>query len=72
VVGRLEDAAGNFDWFLKTYSADGESLWEHQFDRAEGADEAMAVAVSGNAIFVGGRTDSPLGTTDFSVMAYRR
>ena len=73
VVGHADDTANNRNWIVRGYKAvEGELLWQNQFDRAGRADEATAVAIFGNTVFVGGRTDSLLGNTDFSVQAYRR
>jgi hypothetical protein len=57
VVGHSQDAAGNFDWLVRTYKvADGVLLWQDQFDRDGKNAEALAVTVLGKAVFVGGLT----------------
>ncbi len=44
------------DAFLRRYDADGNELWTEQFG-TNGTDRALAVAVSGNDVYVAGSTD---------------
>ena len=47
----------------------GDLLWEDQFDRAGGGDQAVAVAVDRNSVFTAGVGGTP-GNWDFLVRAY--
>jgi Domain of unknown function (DUF1996) len=45
-----------YDAFLTRYDADGDKLWTRQFGTS-GTDQALAVSVSGNDVYVVGSTD---------------
>ena len=45
-----------YDAFLTRYDADGDRLWTRQFG-TNGTDQALAVSVSGNDVYVAGSTD---------------
>jgi hypothetical protein len=53
------------------YAAPGSLLWGDYYDR-EGAliDEAYAIAVQGNRVFVAGTTQTAVGGLAFTVRAY--
>jgi len=72
VVGGTTTVAGGTAFAVRAYSAkDGALLWEDHFDRSgTGWDEATAVAVQGNAVFVAGRTAPSGGGSAFTVRAY--
>jgi hypothetical protein len=45
--------------------------WEEHYDRElDGSDEARAIAVSGNRVFVAGTTETAEGYRAFTVRAY--
>lgn len=70
-VGRLTNAAGDFDFLVRAYDgATGALLWQDQFDLAGGDDEALALAVAGKQLFVGGSGANAAGDDDFLVRAY--
>jgi len=52
-------SAGRLDGFVRKYSLDGQELWTRQFGTPED-DEALAVALDGRAIVVGGSTKGTL------------
>lgn len=69
-VGRTGTQAEQ-DGLVRCYDeASGELCWEDLFDRAGGADEATAVAVSGKRVFVVGRGEGFTGDRDFLVRSY--
>jgi len=70
-VGRLTNAAGDFDFLVRAYDGvTGALVWQDQFDLAAGDDEALALAVAGKQLFVGGSGENAAGDDDFLVRAY--
>ena len=77
VVGFSETAAGGPAFTVRAYDVAGDGaggpsvLWEDHFDREQNLrDEAKAVAVSGDRVFVVGVTETASGGLAFSVRAY--
>lgn len=65
------NAAGNFDFLVRTYSAKtGDVLWRDEFDMAGGDDAASSIATDGTHIFAAGRVASPGEDPDLLIRAY--
>jgi hypothetical protein len=65
-------SGGGYAFTVGALSAkDGSPLWGYDYDR-EGTlpDEANAIAVKGNSVFVAGKTTASLGSIAFTVRAY--
>ncbi len=65
-VGVVEDAQTNSDWLVKAYNAeDGHVVWQDRVDKGGGYDQASAVLVQGDRVYVAGISDvGGLGNPD--------
>ena len=72
VAGRTKTSAGGPAFTVEALSAkDGSPLWGYDYDReGAGEDEANAIAVQGNSVFVAGRTYTSAGGSAFTVGAF--
>ena len=71
VAGTGTNASGNFDWLVRAYDAGtGVVLWTDQCNLAGRNGEAVALAVSGNQLFVAGWGINAPGNLDWLVRAY--
>ena len=72
VAGMTYTSAGGYAFTVRAYSAkDGRVLWGDYYVReGTGFDEARAIAVKGNSVFVAGRTETSAGGYAFTVRAY--
>jgi hypothetical protein len=71
VAGSASNAAANDDFLVRAYNATTGTLrQEDQVHKAGGFDEASAVAVGEERVFVAGSATSTAGNRDFLVRAY--
>ncbi|MBI3849909.1 MAG: PQQ-binding-like beta-propeller repeat protein [Verrucomicrobia bacterium] len=68
IVGRVTNAQGDTDWFVRAYSVKaGAQLWSDQVNPNGGDDEAFGVATAGNRAIVVGDVENAAGNADWSV-----
>ncbi len=72
VAGSTQTTAGGYAFTVRAYDpTSGSLLWADYFDReATGFDEARAVAVDKNGVYVAGSTQTTAGGYAFTVRAY--
>ena len=72
VAGNVYNKGSGDDFTVRSYSArTGELLWQDQYDASNSGDNAYAIAVDGNRVFVAGSVWKEGTGSDFTVRAYR-